>query len=106
MRYAPLVEIVKSVALLVDSLYRTYPGSCAHVVCRECLDEDEQISEQVPDNNNHCPLCAISGVRPSKGPAKAPSEEQSDTFLQQEGHSSKMAALISDIQEDLWQTKR
>jgi SWI/SNF-related matrix-associated actin-dependent regulator of chromatin subfamily A3 len=53
-----------------------------------------------------CPLCAISGVHTSVVPPDAGMEERGDSYLRQEGHSSKMMALLSDIQEDLWQTKR
>ena len=86
-----------------NDLYRTYRGSCAHVVCRECLDQKEKIGV---DTNTKCPLCAVSGVHTSVARPDALSQERSDSYQQQEGHSSKMMALISDIREDLWQTKR
>jgi len=89
-----------------NDLYRTYRGSCAHVVCRECLDQSEQTSGVAFDTNTKCPLCAVSGVHTSVTRPDAPSLEGRDSYLRQEGHSSKMVALISDIREDLWQTKR
>lgn len=89
-----------------NDLYRTYRGSCAHVVCRECLDQNEQISGVAFDTNTKCPLCAVSGVHTSVTRPDALSLERSDSYLRQEGHSSKMVALISDVREDLWQTKR
>jgi hypothetical protein len=89
-----------------NNLYRTYRGSCAHVVCRECLDQNEQVSGVGVDMDKKCPLCAISGVHTSVAGPNADVEERSDSYLRKEGHSSKMIALISDIQVDLWQTKR
>lgn len=83
-----------------NNVYRTYKGSCAHVFCSECLDENEQKS-----NAEHqmlkCPLCAISGVPLGVGP-----EDHNDSYLRMEGHSSKMTALIEDVKQDLWKTKR
>jgi SWI/SNF-related matrix-associated actin-dependent regulator of chromatin subfamily A3 len=89
-----------------NDLYRTYRGNCAHVVCKECLDQNEQISSVAFDTNTKCPLCAVGGVYTSVARGDALSQERSDSYLRQEGHSSKMTALISDIREDLWQTKR
>lgn len=89
-----------------NNLYRTYKGSCAHVICRECLNQDEKICDVAFDTNTECPLCAVSGVHTSVTRPEALGRDQNDSYLRQEGHSTKMVALISDIQEDLWQTKR
>jgi SWI/SNF-related matrix-associated actin-dependent regulator of chromatin subfamily A3 len=89
-----------------NNLYRTYRGSCAHVVCRECLDENQQVGGVTLDLDKNCPLCTISGVRTSIARPHAEIQEQNDSYLRREGYSSKMMALISDVKEDLDQTKR
>lgn len=89
-----------------NDLYRTYQGSCAHVVCKECADQNELISGIVFDTNAKCPLCAVSGVHTSVTLPEALLQKRNDSYLRQEGYSSKMMALISDIQVDLWQSKR
>ena len=89
-----------------NDLYRTYQGSCAHIVCRECLDQNEQISCVAFDTSTKCPLCAVTGIHTSVAWPDGLSQNRNDSYLQQEGHSSKIIALISDIREDLWQTKR
>ncbi|PMD49328.1 uncharacterized protein K444DRAFT_622885 [Hyaloscypha bicolor E] len=88
-----------------NNLYRTYRGSCAHVVCRECLDENQQVGGVTLDLDKNCPLCTISGVRTSVVRPYAEIQEQNDSYLRREGYSSKMMALISDVKEDLDQTK-
>jgi SWI/SNF-related matrix-associated actin-dependent regulator of chromatin subfamily A3 len=92
--------------LCSNNLYRTYRRSCAHVVCRECLGQDEQDSGASLDIDTKCPLCTVSGVNTSLVRPHPDMDEQSDSYLRQEGHSSKMVALISDIKQALGQTKR
>jgi len=85
-----------------NSVYRTYKDTCSHVLCSECLDENEQISDN-GDEIPNCPLCAISGVPLGISPGV---EGQNDSYLRMEGESSKMDALIQDVKQDLWRTKR
>lgn len=74
---------------------------CAHVLCSECWnDRDEEETEGL----SRCPLCLLASV-PSDGHRKVGNENEADYF-QREGHSSKMAALITDVQEGLWGNKR
>ena len=90
----------------LNNIYRTYAGNCAHILCSECLDEGEQISGDRGDGIMKCPLCAISGVPITATQPGDATEDREDSYLRLEGHSSKMSALISDIREDLWKTKR
>lgn len=89
-----------------QNVYRTYAGNCAHVLCSECLDENDQISSGNIDEASKCPLCAISGVPITVARPASAAEDEKDSYLRLEGQSSKMSALISDIREDLWNTKR
>jgi SWI/SNF-related matrix-associated actin-dependent regulator of chromatin subfamily A3 len=81
------------------------PGKCKHVLCDECSPVSHNSSEE-PD----CPICKS---------LKAPSfpfgqnrvrgnDIKSDSPLpwQSNGFSSKMARLVSDVEKDLWSTKR
>jgi len=85
-----------------SNLYRTWGKSCPHVVCRECLDEDEQAGN---DTEIKCPLCTVNGVHTVVLPHSAvgPSDE---SYLRSVGHSSKIAELLNDVKEDLDTTKR
>jgi SWI/SNF-related matrix-associated actin-dependent regulator of chromatin subfamily A3 len=85
-----------------NNVYRTYAGNCAHVLCSECLEENEQISGDMGNDIAKCPLCAISAVPISTTRLGA----ENDSYLRLDGHSSKMNAVISDIRQDLWKTKR
>ncbi|KAF2181727.1 hypothetical protein K469DRAFT_691814 [Zopfia rhizophila CBS 207.26] len=89
-----------------NSVYRQWAEHCAHVLCSECLEESAQGSnEEIP---SHCPLC-----RPIWAPSNSTGGGstfiakggESDIYFRPEGYSSKMAALISDVQENLWETK-
>lgn len=93
-----------------NRVYRTYAEHCAHVLCLECLDEKAQ--EDGDDEcgaPSKCPLCDAAGI--AKVATKvsenlAALEERQDNYFRSEGHSSKMAALISDVRRDLQMTKR
>ncbi len=93
-----------------NRVYRTYDEHCAHVLCLECLDEETQ-----QDGHNegsvlpHCPLCDAAGiakVATEVSGSSAAQEGRHDNYFRSEGYSSKMAALISDVQRDLLRTKR
>jgi SWI/SNF-related matrix-associated actin-dependent regulator of chromatin subfamily A3 len=83
-----------------NNVYRTYAGNCAHVLCSECLDVSEQITGDIGDKITKCPLCVVSGAPGTSN------EDRNNSYLREEGYSSKMSALVSDIREDLWKTKR
>lgn len=93
-----------------NRVYRTYAERCAHVLCLECLDEKAQ--EDGDDEfslPSQCPLCDaanVAGVVTEAGGSFAAQEGRQDNYFRFEGHSSKMAALIFDVQQDLLRTKR
>lgn len=85
-----------------NNIYRRYAENCAHILCSECLVEVEEEGGLGENEIARCPLCTLSGV-------SSPStihHSKGDTYLLSEGRSSKMEALINDIREDLWKTKR
>lgn len=92
-----------------NRVYRTYVEHCAHVLCLECLDEKAQ--ESTADENGamlRCPLCppSLSRMRDAADDGSAKQTDQHDDYFLHQGHSSKMEALISDVQQDLWKRKR
>jgi SWI/SNF-related matrix-associated actin-dependent regulator of chromatin subfamily A3 len=57
----------------------------------------------------HCPLCFLGGTAAAGagvGSALQRVEERDEEYFRPQGHSSKMTALIEDVKEDLWRTKR
>ena len=87
---------------------RVYHGrfdQCAHVLCSECLDEEVSYEGGVV---SRCPLCSSNEfARNAKEFDSAyTGRETRDDYFRPQGHSSKMEALIADVQEDLWKTKR
>jgi len=92
-----------------NRLYRTYAQHCAHVLCLECL--GEKTSADSADEGgvvSQCPLCYPPAVlRASRVEGTYMGQEgKQEKYLDPQGYSSKMAALISDVQQDLEKTKR
>ena len=84
------------------SEFRRY-ADCKHILCSECVEQstlsgENQISLQ-------CPLClplwrsANQGHRPKQG-------SQEDTYFRTNGRSSKIEALMCDVTQNVWDTKR
>jgi SWI/SNF-related matrix-associated actin-dependent regulator of chromatin subfamily A3 len=93
-----------------NRVYRTYTERCAHVLCLECLDEKAQ-EDSADDSStpSRCPLCYPPCVRRTPVGVYGSSlgeEEPEDGYFRDLGHSSKMTALILDVQQDLRTTKR
>jgi len=85
-----------------DNLYRSYTAKCIHILCSECQEQTCQPSEDEPLN---CPLCIISGAS-GLNSSTLMGKASHDNYLLNEGHSSKMDALIKDVREDVETTKR
>lgn len=88
-----------------NNVYRPYVDNCAHILCSECL-------EQSADDSNialRCPLCAPPGAPMATaelGHTPCTGREERDDSFRSNGHSSKMAALMLDVREHLWEHKR
>ncbi|RMZ91158.1 hypothetical protein DV736_g1622, partial [Chaetothyriales sp. CBS 134916] len=90
---------------------------CAHVLCSECIEEANTSGDG--EQTQHCPLCVRrlkhTRVRCSVSErdvaipdelAKDVIEDEDGDYFNIKGHSTKMQALIEDVNEDLWMTKR
>jgi SWI/SNF-related matrix-associated actin-dependent regulator of chromatin subfamily A3 len=87
---------------------RKYSETCAHVLCSECM--EEKIQEGAVDSHLvfKCPLCYPIGPGSTKRAIdtdRAAAGERNDKYFRPCGYSSKMAAIVEDVREDLWQTK-
>jgi SWI/SNF-related matrix-associated actin-dependent regulator of chromatin subfamily A3 len=92
-----------------NRVYRKYPERCAHVLCSECLDEQSQGSAVEGGMVLRCPLCNLGDttqIEANFDYAISRRGEERDDYFRPHGYSSKMAALVADVQQDLWQTKR
>ncbi|KAB8276548.1 SNF2 family N-terminal domain-containing protein [Aspergillus minisclerotigenes] len=82
-----------------------YVESCKHVLCDDC----SWGSSTHPDpERRHCPLCeSLRGARYRGHIPGASNQRNRDDadFLNADGYSSKMRALISDVQRDIRTTK-
>ncbi|KAF2630454.1 hypothetical protein BU25DRAFT_335088 [Macroventuria anomochaeta] len=84
------------------SEFRRY-ADCRHILCSECVDESMPSGEN--QASTRCPLCvplwrpANQGHRPKQG-------SQEDTYFRTTGRSSKIEALMCDVIQDVWVTKR
>ncbi|KAH7333142.1 putative helicase [Rhexocercosporidium sp. MPI-PUGE-AT-0058] len=84
-----------------NNVYRKGNEGCRHVLCSECLSEDEERT----GDTHRCPLCATTGVFKTSKSSRSGLGETDDSYLKQDGFSTKMVALIQDIKQDLWSTK-
>lgn len=95
--------------LETNRIARKYPETCAHVLCSECI--DEKVQEGATDSHLvfKCPLCYPTGPGSTQRAIdtdRASAEERHDHYFRPQGYSSKMVAIMADVQEDLWKTKR
>ncbi|OCL04222.1 hypothetical protein AOQ84DRAFT_346502 [Glonium stellatum] len=89
-----------------NNVYRTYAKDCAHILCSECLDENEKEDEEGRDEPLKCPLCfPIAASLPETKVEYSNKEGRHDNYFRAEGHSTKMMALINDVKENLRESK-
>ncbi|QMW26577.1 hypothetical protein G4B84_001822 [Aspergillus flavus NRRL3357] len=83
-----------------------YVESCKHVLCDDCSWGSSTHPD--PEERRHCPLCeSLRGARYRGHIPGASNQRNRDDadFLNADGYSSKMRALISDVQRDIRTTK-
>ncbi|KDN62902.1 putative SNF2 family domain-containing protein [Colletotrichum sublineola] len=108
---------------------------CAHVLCSECLDESDMSAPgsrtrhcpvcenwmRTAGKSRYSPSAAPAGsplirvnrpaasgddVAMSDAPPKTSADKDDELYFNHVGYSTKMEALIRDVQEDVWTTKR
>jgi len=84
-----------------NNVYRKGNDRCKHILCSECLYENEESIGQA----HGCPICVMTGVLSNSKGASAGLGGTEDSYLKDSGFSTKMNALLQDIKHDLWNTK-
>ncbi|CAI6333481.1 unnamed protein product [Periconia digitata] len=82
--------------------YRRYTDDCRHVLCSECLEESMPGAQE--DELSNCPLCDTLWKYSSSNP-QSHHASRDDMYFRPEGKSSKMEALMRDVQMDVNTTK-
>ncbi|ORY16159.1 SNF2 family N-terminal domain-domain-containing protein [Clohesyomyces aquaticus] len=91
-----------------SSLYRRYTDHCRHVLCMECIEDSMPVGQETLATL--CPLCASlwgpSGiVPPHTQTSRQSTVSDNENYFRPTGYSSKMMALMDDVQENVWNTK-
>jgi len=100
-----------------NRMYNNFVEKCRHILCSYCL-EDTALENSGSESSHHCPLCRQYGAGSShnqqiddEGDTEMASSEQpasstASDYFNEEGYSTKMAALIRDVKSNLLATKR
>lgn len=96
-----------------------FEGKCPHILCDKCIDDSKKGETSVPQGR--CPVCVLwyrgssntedgqgsdSGSLQRKRKRNAATNDDHEHYFNSEGHSTKILALVEDVQKDLWTTKR
>ena len=80
---------------------RRFGSTCIHTICSECLKEDMENMSKKADTTAPCPLCSLDEVEDNISDLTS----ANDDYFFSKGHSSKMTALMADVQHELWESK-
>jgi SWI/SNF-related matrix-associated actin-dependent regulator of chromatin subfamily A3 len=94
-------SVCKQTMSLLDAgtMFRRFTEHCRHVLCHECI--EESMSHIADNSTSSCPLCSHLWVN-----SKATHTSEEDQYFRLHGKSSKMEALMMDVQTDVWSSKR
>ncbi|KAF1974534.1 hypothetical protein BU23DRAFT_567350 [Bimuria novae-zelandiae CBS 107.79] len=84
------------------SMFQRFDEHCRHVLCSECM--EESTPEVQPGNAMGCPLCSSLWKMHSRSGNDMRGHENENYFRAQ-GRSSKIEALMKDVQTDVLHTK-
>ncbi|PVI07636.1 hypothetical protein DM02DRAFT_637872 [Periconia macrospinosa] len=89
----------ETMSILDTIMFRRYTENCRHVLCSECIDDSDE------NNLTNCPLCSTLWKQTSTHSQShhAPVDEK---YFRPQGTSSKMEALMRDVQINVNTTKR
>lgn len=90
--------------LNISTLFRRDTENCRHVLCVECM--EDSVPGAGKDKLANCPLCPVSSKQPSAQQQSHNASSEEDLYFRPQGTSSKMEALMRDIQVNLHTTKR
>ncbi|KAM0352350.1 hypothetical protein ACHAPU_002015 [Fusarium lateritium] len=94
-----------------------FDDGCSHVLCDKCI-EESNFSES-GGSERRCPVCvrwyretsdtgqeSQDNSKPSKRRKRTVQKDDHEHYFNDEGHSTKIQAVVEDVQKDLWTTKR
>ncbi|KAF5987736.1 hypothetical protein FBULB1_1824 [Fusarium bulbicola] len=100
-----------------DLTKRMFDDNCSHILCSKCIEESRM---SLPETRNRCPICIRWYKEPSNpgdkqaladsvGPRKrrkaTVARDDDESYFNEQGVSTKIRALVGDVQKDLWITK-
>ncbi|KAF5570891.1 helicase-like transcription factor [Fusarium phyllophilum] len=100
-----------------DLTKRMFDDECSHILCSKCIEES---STSLPETRNRCPICVRwykepsiprdegtlgHNERPRKRRKATLSIDDHESYFNEHGISTKIRALVEDVQKDLWTTK-
>lgn len=95
-----------------------FDDECSHILCSKCIKES---NTGLPETQRRCPICIrwfkespvprdeqvlAENERPRKRRKTAAAKDDHESYFNEEGVSTKLRALVEDVQKDLWETKR
>ncbi|KIX07722.1 uncharacterized protein Z518_02376 [Rhinocladiella mackenziei CBS 650.93] len=94
-------------ALSTNQVYRTFTETCAHVLCDECLEEPSQdFGHNESTRKVSCPICSAQNGRiTGRSNHSLEPKTGKNQDLVTHGYSTKINALMSDLQQGLDSTK-
>lgn len=98
----------------MDTARSEFDERCAHVLCLECLEDDQG---EPGTQGRRCPECVRQGLEPGAVRAgggvdmrpaadAGPNGKEQEKYFHDAGCSTKMKKVIEDVAVDLWTTKR
>jgi hypothetical protein len=79
---------------------------CLHLLCGNCMAGYRQDCENNKEDNAQCPICGLHFKHTQPMAKPWPNAETKNLGAAVEGHSSKLTALIRDIEEHRYRAKR
>ncbi|KAF5531015.1 helicase-like transcription factor [Fusarium mexicanum] len=100
-----------------DLTKRMFDDECSHILCSKCIEESRM---SLPETRNRCPICIrwykepsnpgdeqalADSERPRKRRRATVARDDDESYFNEQGISTKIRALVEDVQKDLWITK-
>ncbi|RKL48735.1 hypothetical protein BFJ72_g1632 [Fusarium proliferatum] len=94
-----------------------FDDGCSHILCLKCIKESNM---GLPETQRRCPICIrwfkespvpqdeqvlAENERPRKRRKTAAVKDDHESYFGEQGFSTKIQALVEDVQKDLWKTK-
>jgi SWI/SNF-related matrix-associated actin-dependent regulator of chromatin subfamily A3 len=91
-------------AIDAGTMFRRFTEHCRHVLCHECI--EDSMPDGAGESISGCPLCSHLWTAPQSQKKVAAHLSEEENYFRSHGTSSKMEALMVDVQTDVWSSKR